>query len=355
VINLGIGNPDLAPSESTVDALVESARNPKNHGYQTYVGIPELRKAYSEKYLSLYNVSLNPDNEILPLLGSKEGIIHTALAFVNPGDEVLIPNPGYPTYASASHLAGASLKYYDLKEKNGWYPDFDALDQMDHSKVKLMWLNYPNMPTGAAANNEVFENAIKFAKKHQILICHDNPYSSILNYNQLSILSFPGGKDVAIELNSMSKSHNMAGWRSGLVVGSAEYLQAILKVKSNVDSGTFLPIQHATIKALDNPKEWSDVQNEVYVRRRNVIFKMLEMLGAEYNPNQVGMFVWGKIPSRFKSSEEFTEFCLQKAHVFITPGFIFGSNGEGYLRVSVCSEEKILEEALIRIKNSLNL
>ncbi|MFN0049742.1 MAG: pyridoxal phosphate-dependent aminotransferase [Cytophagales bacterium] len=349
VVNMGIGNPDLPPSEATVNALVKSAQNPKNHGYQSYVGVKEFRKAFADKYKSLYNVDLNVDTEVLPLLGSKEAIMHIALTFLDYGDEVLVPNPGYPTYTSAVKIAGASVRNYNLIEKNGYYPDFQKMDLEDYSKVKLMFLNYPNMPTGAPATDEVFKNAIAFAQKHKILIVHDNPYSSILNHNQLSILAYPGGREVALELNSMSKSHNMAGWRVGLVVGAAEYVQNILKVKSNIDSGHFLPIQHAAAEAVNNPREWHDAQNAIYQRRREIIWEIMDTVGSNYNKAQVGMFMWGRIPERFKTSEEFTEYYLQKAHVFLTPGFIFGSNGEGYLRISVCTPEERLKLALKRI------
>lgn len=350
VVNLGIGNPDLPPSEATIEALVTSAKNPKNHGYQSYVGIKEFRQAFADKYKSLYNVDLNVDTEILPLLGSKEAIMHIALTFLDHGDEVLVPNPGYPTYTSAVKIAGAVPRNYDLIEKNGYYPDFDKMDKEDYSKVKLMFLNYPNMPTGAPAKDEVFIRAIAFAKKHKILLIHDNPYSSILNYNQLSILGYPGGKDVALELNSMSKSHNMAGWRVGLVVGAADYIQNVLKVKSNIDSGHFLPIQHAAAEAVKNSPEWHKEQNDIYEARREVIWEIMDFIGSNYNKNQVGMFMWGRIPERFPNSEAFTEFYLHKAHVFMTPGFIFGSNGEGYLRISVCTPIERLKEALRRIK-----
>lgn len=350
VVNLGIGNPDLPPSEATINALIKSAQNPRNHGYQSYVGIKEFRQAFADKYKSLYGVDLNVDTEILPLLGSKEAIMHIALTFLDHGDEVLVPNPGYPTYTSATRIAGAVVRHYDLLEKNSYYPDFEKMDKEDYSKVKLMFLNYPNMPTGAPATDEVFKKAIAFAQKHKVLIVHDNPYSSILNHNQLSILAYPGGREVALELNSMSKSHNMAGWRVGLVVGAAEYVQNILKVKSNIDSGHFLPIQHAAAEAVRNTPEWHKEQNAIYERRREVIWEIMDYVGSVYNKQQVGMFMWGRIPSRFKTSEEFTEHYLQKAHVFMTPGFIFGSNGEGYLRISVCTTEERLKEALKRIK-----
>lgn len=350
VVNMGIGNPDLPPSDATINALINSAKNPKNHGYQSYIGIKEFRQAFANKYKQLYDVDLNIDTEILPLLGSKEAIMHIALTFLDFGDEVLVPNPGYPTYASAVRIAGATVRNYDLIEKNGYYPDFEAMDKQDYSKVKLMFLNYPNMPTGAPATEEVFKAAIAFAQKHKILIVHDNPYSSILNHNQLSIMAYPGAREVALELNSMSKSHNMAGWRVGLVVGAAEYVQNILKVKSNIDSGHFLPIQHAAAEAAENSSAWHAEQNAIYSKRREIIWEIMDFIGSNYNKKQVGMFLWGRIPARFKTSEEFTEFYLHKAHVFLTPGFIFGSNGEGYLRISVCTPEERLRLALERIK-----
>ncbi len=351
VINVGIGSPDLPPSENTIQKLVESAQNLTTHGYQSYVGLKEFRKGFADKYLSLYGVDLNVDTEVLPLLGSKEGIMHISLTFLDPGDAVLVPNPGYPTYASASRIAHATILTYDLVEKNGYYPDFEAIEKQDLSKVKLMWLNYPNMPTGAPATEEVFKKYIAFAHKHKILLVHDNPYSSILNHNQLSILAYPGAKDVAIELNSMSKSHNMAGWRVGLVVGAADYIQCILKVKSNIDSGHFLPIQLAAAEACNNTPQWHANQNRIYGRRREIVRQIMDYIGSDYDREQVGMFMWGSIPKRFKTSEDFTEYYLQKTHIFMTPGFIFGSNGEGYLRISLCTSEERLLEALERIKN----
>ncbi|TAF73556.1 MAG: aminotransferase class I/II-fold pyridoxal phosphate-dependent enzyme [Bacteroidetes bacterium] len=350
VINVGIGSPDLPPSDNTLNKLIDAARNPHNHGYQSYVGIKEFRKGFADKYLSLYGVDLNVDTDVLPLLGSKEGIMHISLTFLDPGDEVLVPNPGYPTYASASRIAKANIRTYDLLEKNGYYPDFEEIEKQDLSKVKLMWLNYPNMPTGAPATEEVFKKYIAFAHKHKILLVHDNPYSSILNHNQLSILAYPGAKEVALELNSMSKSHNMAGWRVGLVVGAADYIQCILKVKSNIDSGHFMPIQLAAAEACNNTPQWHADQNRLYGKRREVVRKIMDLIGSAYDMEQVGMFMWGKIPTRFKTSEEFTEFYLHKAHVFMTPGFIFGSNGEGYLRISLCTSEERLNEALERIR-----
>lgn len=350
VINVGIGSPDLPPSDNTLNKLIDAARNPHNHGYQSYVGIKEFRKGFADKYLSLYGVNLNVDTDVLPLLGSKEGIMHISLTFLDPGDEVLVPNPGYPTYASASRIAKANILTYDLLEKNGYYPDFEEIEKQDLSKVKLMWLNYPNMPTGAPATEEVFKKYIAFAHKHKILLVHDNPYSSILNHNQLSILAYPGAKEVALELNSMSKSHNMAGWRVGLVVGAADYIQCILKVKSNIDSGHFMPIQLAAAEACNNTPQWHADQNRLYGKRREVVRKIMDLIGSAYDMEQVGMFMWGKIPTRFKTSEEFTEFYLHKVHVFMTPGFIFGSNGEGYLRISLCTSEERLNEALERIR-----
>jgi LL-diaminopimelate aminotransferase len=350
VINVGIGSPDLPPSAATIDKLIESARNPKNHGYQSYIGVREFRKGFADKYLSLYGVDLNVDTEILPLLGSKEAIMHISLTFLDPGDEVLVPNPGYPSYSSATRIAKGNLRQYNLVEKNGYYPDFEEIEKQDLTKVKLMWLNYPNMPTGTPASEEVFKKYIAFAHKHRILLVHDNPYSSILNHNQLSILSYPGAKEVTLELNSMSKSHNMAGWRVGLIVGAADYIQSILKVKSNIDSGHFLPIQHAAAEACNNTPQWHAEQNRIYGRRREIVWKIMDKIGSEYSKDQVGMFMWGKIPKKFKNSEDFTEYYLQKAHIFMTPGFIFGSNGEGYLRISLCTDENRLNQALKRIE-----
>lgn len=353
IINLGIGNPDMSPSENTVNELIRSAQNPKSHGYQSYRGIPELRKAISKFYAETYSTELNPETEILPLLGSKEGITHISLAFLDKGDSVLVPDPGYPTYSSVSKMFEAKIITYNLKEKNGWLPDLKELEKLSLKKVKLMWLNYPNMPTGAEASDECFEKLIAFAKKHKILLCHDNPYSMVLNNGKpKSILNYKGAKDVAIELNSLSKSFNMAGWRVGWIAGNKEYIDTILKVKSNVDSGMFLPIQKASVEALNNLPSWHSKRNEEYKRRREKVWELLDVIGCDFNIDQVGMFVWAKIKNTKINSESFVEKILQEVNIFITPGFIFGKNGEGYVRVSLCSEVSVIQEAITRIKQS---
>ena len=350
VINLGIGNPDLPPSEQTIAALAAEAQKPNTHGYQSYVGIPELRNGFAQWYKKWYDVELNPATEIQPLIGSKEGILHITLAFVNPGDSVLVPNPGYPTYTSASRICEANIVSYDLDENNNWEPDFDALEQMDLSSVKLMWVNYPNMPTGANASIELYQKLVAFGKKHSIVICNDNPYSFILNDEKLSILSVEGAKDICIEMNSMSKSHNMAGWRMAMLATNAEFVQWILKVKSNVDSGMFRPMMVAAVAALQNSEEWHAEINKVYARRRVIAFKIMDALNCVYNAKQVGMFLWAKIPDRYKDSGELADEILYGKNVFITPGFIFGDRGNRYVRISLCCPEPMLEEALNRIK-----
>ena len=349
VINLGIGNPDLPPSPETIEALCTEAQKPNVHGYQSYVGIPELRKGFSDWYKKWYQVDLNPATEIQPLIGSKEGILHITLAFVNPGDSVLVPNPGYPTYTSASSLCGANIMAYDLDEQNNWHPDFDALEKMDLTGVKLMWVNYPNMPTGANATVELFEKLVDFGKKHSIVICNDNPYSFILNDEKHSILSVEGAKDVCIEMNSMSKAHNMAGWRMAMLATNAEFVQWILKVKSNVDSGMFRPIMVAAVAALKNSEEWHAEMNKVYARRREITYRIMDALKCQYDKKQVGMFIWAKIPATFKDSGELADEILYGKNVFITPGFIFGDKGKQYVRISLCCPETMLEEALNRI------
>jgi len=349
VINLGIGNPDLPPSEQTIAALAAEAQKPNTHGYQSYVGIPELRNGFAQWYKKWYDVELNPATEIQPLIGSKEGILHITLAFVNPGDSVLVPNPGYPTYTSASRICEANIVSYDLDENNNWEPDFEALEQMDLSSVKLMWVNYPNMPTGANASIELFKKLVAFGKKHSIVICNDNPYSFILNDEKLSILSVEGAKDICIEMNSMSKSHNMAGWRMAMLATNAEFVQWILKVKSNVDSGMFRPMMVAAVAALQNSEEWHAEINKVYTRRRVIAFKIMDALNCVYNAKQVGMFLWAKIPDRYKDSGELADEILYGKNVFITPGFIFGDRGNRYVRISLCCPEPMLEEALNRI------
>jgi len=349
VINLGIGNPDLPPSETTINELIESSGDRKSHGYQLYKGIPELRIAFSEWYKNSYDVTLNLENEILPLLGSKEGIVHTSLAFLNPGDEVLVPNPGYVTYTNATRLAGAIPIPYTLNDESQWYPDFSNLAKSNLKKVKLMWANYPHMPTGARGDVTLFQNLIEFGRIHDILICHDNPYSFILNENPLSIFTADREINYSIELNSLSKSHNMAGWRVGMVAGRKEYIQAILQVKSNMDSGMFLPLQKAAVKALASPPEWQDNLNLKYLERRKHIWNILDKLGCEYRKDQAGLFVWAKIPQEFENGEKYSDWLLNEFHIFIAPGFIFGSEGNKYIRMSICVNESILNEVKNRI------
>ncbi len=353
VISLGVGSPDLPPSEETVAALCEFAGQNNAHGYQPYIGIPELRKAFADWYKKWYDVDLDPETEIQPLIGSKEGILHISLAFLNPGDGVLVPNPGYPTYTSVSRLVQADIHSYDLDENNGWQPDFDALEKMDLTNVKLMWVNYPNMPTGAKATKKLFEKLVAFGKKHGIVIVNDNPYSFILNDELLSLLQVKGAKDICIELNSMSKSHNMPGWRMAMLASNDRFVQWVLKVKSNIDSGQFKPIQMAAVAALNNPEDWHNKMNDIYRLRRKYAEKIMDALNCTYDTRQAGMFLWGKIPNSYNGSEELADKILHKANVFLTPGFIFGSKGERYIRISLCCNEKMLEEALERI-NKIN-
>ena len=351
IISLAIGSPDMPPSQQTIETLCEVAKRPDAHGYQPTMGTPELRNAMAEFYKRWYGVTLNPKTEIQPLIGSKEGILHVTLAFVNPGEEVLVPNPGYPTYTSLSKILGAKVVNYDLMENNGWQPDFDALERMDLSRVKLMWTNYPNMPTGGAARMETYEKLVAFAKNHNIVVVNDNPYSFILNDKPLSLLQVEGAKDCCIEFNSMSKAHNMPGWRVGLCASNEEFIRWILKIKSNIDSGTFRGIQLAAAQALKNSEEWHHEANiETYRRRRVVAEKIMQILDCKYDDSQVGMFLWGKIPEHYKNAEELTEKLLHEARVFITPGFIFGSNGERYIRISLCAKEEKIQLALERIK-----
>ena len=351
VISLGIGSPDMPPSENTIKKLCETALLPNVHGYQPYVGIPELRQGFADFYKRWYNVELNPATEIQPLIGSKEGILHVTLAFVNPGEKVLVPNPGYPTYSSLSTLLGAEVVYYDLKEDQNWQPDFEALENMDLTDVKLMWVNYPNMPTGANASVELLEKLVAFAKKHNIVVVNDNPYSLILNRRPLSIMQIEGAKDCCIEFNSMSKSHNMPGWRVGMIAANPTFIQWILKVKSNIDSGMFRPLQLAAAEALHNEDSWHEAMNiDLYGKRRAVAEQIMDILGCTYDKNQVGMFVWGKIPAELSDVEQLTEKILHEARVFVTPGFIFGSNGARYIRISLCATEQKLKEALERVK-----
>ena len=350
VINLGVGSPDLPPSDDTIEALCQHARRADEHGYQPYVGIPELRRGFAGWYKRWYGVELDPRTEIQPLIGSKEGILHISLAFLNPGDGVLVPNPGYPTYSSVSKLVEANLIPYDLKEELGWQPDFEELEKMDLTNVKLMWTNYPNMPTGANASRELYERLVAFGRKHGIVVCNDNPYSFILNDHPLSILSVPGAKEVCIELNSMSKAHNMPGWRMAMLASNARFVQWVLKVKSNIDSGQFKPMQYAAVEALSAPKEWYDRMNEVYRSRRDLAGRIMRALGCEYDARQVGMFLWGRIPDSAKSSEAVADKVLYEANVFLTPGFIFGSRGDRYIRISLCCKNETLAEALRRIQ-----
>ena len=390
IISLAIGSPDMPPSPETVETLCEEAQKPTAHGYQPTVGIPELRSAMARFYKRWYGVELDPSTEIQPLIGSKEGILHVTLAFVNPGDEVLVPNPGYPTYTSLSKLLGAKIVNYDLLPENGWQPDFKQLEKMDLSRVKLLWTNYPNMPTGARARRETYERLVDFALRHGIIVVNDNPYSFIRpngptptptpnpslagmgevtfsaeelsapfptreglgeGLGLLSILQVPRAKECCIEFNSMSKSHNMPGWRVGMLASNKQFVQWILKVKSNIDSGTFRAIQLAAAKAYDNSEQWHLQANvETYAPRRRYAEEIMQVLGCQFDPQQTGMFLWGRIPDTYNNVEELTERVLHEARVFITPGFIFGSNGERYVRISLCAKEEKLEEALRRVK-----
>ena len=388
IISLAIGSPDMPPSPETVETLCEEAQKPTAHGYQPTVGIPELRSAMARFYKRWYGVELDPSTEIQPLIGSKEGILHVTLAFVNPGDEVLVPNPGYPTYTSLSKLLGAKIVNYDLLPENSWQPDFEQLEKMDLSRVKLLWTNYPNMPTGARARRETYERLVDFALRHGIIVVNDNPYSFIRpngprptpnpslagmgevtfsaeelsaplpareglgeGLGLLSILQVPRAKECCIEFNSMSKSHNMPGWRVGMLASNKQFVQWILKVKSNIDSGTFRAIQLAAAKAYDNSEQWHLQANvETYAPRRRYAEEIMQVLGCQFDPQQTGMFLWGRIPDTYNNAEELTERVLHEARVFITPGFIFGSNGERYVRISLCAKEEKLEEALRRVK-----
>lgn len=349
IINLGIGSPDQAPSENVISALVSEAKKTTSHGYQSYTGIPALRKAFADWYKKYFHVELNPDNEILLLMGSKEGIMHISMAFVNPGDEVLVPDPGYPTYSSVTNLVGGVIIKYNLEEKSGWLPDLDALENSDVSRVKLMWVNYPHMPTGTPGSIPLFEKLVSFSQKHRILLCNDNPYSFILNKKYISLLAVDGAKETALELNSLSKSQNMAGWRIGMVAGNSDYIKEVLKVKSNMDSGMFLPMQMAAVEALNNPESWYDTVNEAYTRRRIIVEEIMDVLKCRFDKKQVGLFVWGRIPEEIVNCEAFIEEILNRTHVFITPGFIFGKNGDRYLRISLCANEKRLTEAKERL------
>lgn len=353
IISLAIGSPDMPPSKQTVDKLCETAAQPTAHGYQPTVGIPELRQAMANFYKRWYDVDLDPKTEIQPLIGSKEGILHTTLAFCNPGDEVLVPNPGYPTYTSLSKILGAKIVNYNLREDNGWQPDFEELEKMNLDRVKLMWTNYPNMPTGGNARMETYEKLVDFARRHGIVVVNDNPYSFILNEGKkMSILQVPGAKECCIEFNSMSKSHNMPGWRVGMCASNPEFISWILKIKSNIDSGTFRGIQLAAAEALNtNDDAWHKEYNvDNYRRRRKIAEEIMTVLGCTFDPSQVGMFLWGKIPEKYANVEDLTERILHEARVFVTPGFIFGSNGKRYLRISLCAKDEKMAEALQRIK-----
>jgi aspartate/methionine/tyrosine aminotransferase len=348
IINMGIGSPDLAPSAEVLQAIQQAVLEEGAHQYQSYQGLPEFREAVVDFYAKNYGVSLNAANEVLPLMGSKEGIMHISMAFLNMGDEALIPNPGYPTYSSVTNLVGAVPRYYDLVEKNNWFPDIEALEQQDLSKVKIMWLSYPHMPTGAFATKTQFKTLIDFAKRNNILLVNDNPYSFVLNDNPTSILSVDGAKEVALELNSLSKTFNMAGWRVGMVLGNETLINAVLKVKSNMDSGMFYGIQKGAIAALKSGQDWFDEFNSVYKRRQQLLFQLVEKLNCKYDKNAVGMFVWAKLPEGAASAEEFIDDILYNKSIFITPGTIFGSNGEGYIRFSLCVTEEKIKEAIGR-------
>ncbi|MFL2639643.1 MAG: pyridoxal phosphate-dependent aminotransferase [Flavobacteriaceae bacterium] len=349
VINMGVGSPDMYPSQKVINAIKSSMSDPSAHKYQSYQGIPEFRKAISNFYKKFFNVKLNPKNEILPLLGSKEGIMHISLAFLNPGDKVLIPNPGYPTYLSATKLVEAEPIFYDLSEKNNWFPEISELEKKDLLKVKLMWINYPHMPTGSDANIKKFKSLIKFARRNKILIVNDNPYSFILNDNLISILNVDDSKEIALELNSFSKSFNMSGWRIGMLLGSSENISKVLRVKSNMDSGMFYGVQVGAIAALNLDESWFKNLNKVYKKRRKLIWKLADALKCTYNKKSKGLFVWAKLPKEITSSEEFIEKLLVNKKIFVAPGTVFGKNGQGYIRFSLCVDEKKIHEAIKRL------
>ena len=350
VINMAIGSPDLFPSIRVIDEIKNSLSDSFAHKYQSYQGLPELRDAIAKFYNKFFGVELNPLNEVLPLMGSKEGIMHISLAFLNPGDEVLIPNPGYPTYLSVTKLVEASPVFYNLSEKNSWFPNLSELENKDLSKVKLMWINYPHMPTGAYANLDQFQKLLEFAKTNNILLINDNPYSFILNDDYLSLLKVKGYKDFVLELNSLSKSFNMSGWRVGMLVGSSDNITKVLKVKSNMDSGMFYGIQKGAIAALNLDKSWFEDLNKVYLKRRKLIWNIADKLNCSYDKNSKGLFVWAKLPNHIKSSEQYIDTLLKEKKIFIAPGTIFGSNGEGYIRFSLCIDEVKINEALKRIE-----
>jgi aspartate/methionine/tyrosine aminotransferase len=352
IINLGIGSPDLPPHPDVIRTLQEEAAKPGVHGYQGYKGIPALRQAFADWYQKWYRVTLDPDTEVLPLIGSKEGIMHICMTYLNEGEEALIPDPGYPTYASAVKLAGGKAITYLLQEERNWYPDLEALAAMDLSKVKLMFVNYPHMPTGQQVNAGMFENLIRFAKENQILLIHDNPYSFILNDHPVSLLEVPGAKEVVLELNSLSKSHNMAGWRIGMLCGSKERVEEVLRFKSNMDSGMFQPLQMAAAKALSLGADWYSSINSIYSERRDKVYRILDILGCSYELKQVGLFVWAKIPDHYQDAYILSDEILYGANVFLTPGGIFGSQGNRYIRISLCGDLSRFEQAITRISKS---
>jgi LL-diaminopimelate aminotransferase len=360
IINLGIGSPDLPPHSSVIRVLQEESAKPGVHAYQGYKGSPLLRKAISDWYAAWYEVALDPDSEILPLIGSKEGIMHICMTYINDGDIVLVPNPGYPTYQSAAKLAGANVKNYNLKEQNNWFPDFDELEKITHEvktgtnqKGILMFVNYPHMPTGQLATKELFEKLVAFAKQYKILICHDNPYSFILNDKPMSLLGVKNAKDVVIELNSLSKSHNMAGWRVGMLCGAKKRIEEVIRFKSNMDSGMFLPVQLAAVKALSLGKEWHDDLNDVYRKRRQKVFELLSLLNCDFDKSQAGMFIWARIAAAYEDGYALSDEILHSSNVFITPGGIFGSEGKKYIRVSLCAKEEKFVEAIDRISKKV--
>lgn len=353
IVSLGIGGPDRMPASEVIETLCQEAHNPCAHSYQPFMGLGELRQAMARWYGRYYGVTLNPDTEILPLIGSKEGILQIDLAFLNPGDGVLVPNPGYPTYTSAAKLAEATIYTYDLTEEGGWMPDFAALERLPLGKIKLMWVNYPHMPTGTPASRELLRRIVDFGRRHSIVIAHDNPYSFILNPEPMSILSIEGAKEICLEMNSLSKSHNMAGWRMAMLASNPDFLSWVVKVKSNIDSGQFKPKMLAAVKALDLGPEWYDQLNAIYASRRCIAEEIMTALGCSFNPTQRGLFLWGRLPEDADSAEAFCDRVLHQARVFITPGFIFGSNGSRYIRISLCATEERMQEALNRIKQQI--
>jgi aspartate/methionine/tyrosine aminotransferase len=349
IINLGIGSPDMSPAREVISELSRNAALPQNHGYQSYRGIASLRQAFADWYSNHFKIVLDPSTEILPLIGSKEGIMHISMAFLDPGDEVLVPDPGYPAYSAATLLAGGVVRKYDLTEEKGWLPDIREIEAGGTGRVKIMWINYPHMPTGTKASQFIFEELVDFAHRNRILLCNDNPYSFILNNVHMSILSVAGSRETAIELNSLSKSHNMAGWRIGMLAGNSEYINEVLKVKSNMDSGMFQPLQAAAAVALSAPAEWYSALNTVYSRRHDLAAEIMHTLSCTFSAGQAGLFLWGRIPDGYSDAEELTEELLHRNHIFITPGSVFGKNGRRYIRISLCADEELLNKALLRI------